>query len=155
MYLKFKNGSFDSGLVKRSASCSPVGLYWISTRPDFTWDLKWWYFRAMCFVLGENLVPVAILIHDWLSSCTLQTKFGFEMRRVNTSFISSIIVIRGNTCLSAEENAMYSASAILSTISVCKESAPKYRAVSVHYYHSGSQHQFFCIVCICFLPPSR
>ena len=75
----------------------------------------------MCFVLGENLVPVAVLIHYWLSSCTLQTKFGFEMRRGNTSFISSIIVIRGNTCLSVEDNAMYSASAVLSAIFFCRE----------------------------------
>ena len=75
----------------------------------------------MCFVLGENLIPVAILIHDLLSSCTLQKKFGFEIRRGNTSFISSIIVIRGNTCLSAEDNAMYSASVVLSAISVCRE----------------------------------
>ena len=43
------------------------------------------------------------------------------MRRVNTSFISSIIVVRGNTCLSAEDNAMYSASSVLSVISVCRE----------------------------------
>ena len=43
------------------------------------------------------------------------------MKRGNTSFISSIIVIRGNTCLSAEDNAVYSASAVLSTISVCRE----------------------------------
>ena len=93
----------------------------MSTHPDFTWDLKWWYFRTMCFVLGKNLVPVAILIHDWFSSCTLQTKFGFEMRRGNTSFFSSIIVIRGNTCLSVEDNAMYSASAVLSAIFVCRE----------------------------------
>ena len=38
-------------------------LLWMSTRPDFTLYLKWWYFRAMCFFLGENFVPVAILIH--------------------------------------------------------------------------------------------
>ena len=43
------------------------------------------------------------------------------MRRVNTSFISSVIVIRGNTCLSAEDNAMYSASDVLSAIYVCRE----------------------------------
>ena len=43
------------------------------------------------------------------------------MRRVNTSFISPIIVIRGNTCLSAEDNTMYSASAVLSAIYVCRE----------------------------------
>ena len=75
----------------------------------------------MYFVLGENLVHVAILIHDLFSSCTLQTKFGFEMRIGNTSFIYSIIVIRGNTCLSAEDNAMYSASTVLSAISICRE----------------------------------
>ena len=43
------------------------------------------------------------------------------MRRVNTSFISSIVVIRGNTCLSAEDNPMYSASAVLRAISVYRE----------------------------------
>ena len=43
------------------------------------------------------------------------------MRRGNTSFLSSIIVIRGNTYLSAEDNAMYSSSAVLGAISVCRE----------------------------------
>ena len=43
------------------------------------------------------------------------------MRRGNTLIISSIIVIRDNTCLSAEDNAMYSASAVLRAISVCRE----------------------------------
>ena len=78
-------------------------------------------FQGNFFFLGENLVPVAISIHDLLSSCTLQTKFGFEMRRGNTSFIYSIVVIRCNTCISAEDNAMYSASAVLRAISVCRE----------------------------------
>ena len=27
--------------LSNEASCSSVGLYWISTRPDFTCDLKW------------------------------------------------------------------------------------------------------------------
>ena len=155
MYLKVKNSSFDSDLVKRSASCSPVGIWWMYTRPYFTWDLKWWYFRAMCFVLGEKLDPVAILIHDWLPLCTFQTKFGFEMRRGNTSFISSIIIIRGNTCLSAEDNSTYSASDVVSSISVCRELRQNIGTVSVHDYHSGSRHEVVCVVCICFLPTSR
>ena len=66
-------------------------------------------------------MPVAILMHDWLSSCTLQTKFGFEMRRGNTLLISFIVVIRGNTCLSVEDKAIYLASAVLRAITVCRK----------------------------------
>ena len=43
------------------------------------------------------------------------------MSRGNTLFISSIIVIRGSTCLSAEDTAMYFASTVLGAITICKE----------------------------------
>ena len=43
------------------------------------------------------------------------------MRRGNNLSIYSIIVIRGNTCLIAEDDAMYAASAVLSEIFVCRE----------------------------------
>ena len=119
MYLRVKNASFDNGFVKRSASCSSVGLYTMATRPDFTCDLKWWYLSAMCLVLGENFTPVAIFMHDWLSSWTLQTKSGFETLMGITNCISSIIVIRGTTCLRADNDVMYYVSATLKDISIC------------------------------------
>ena len=55
MYRRVKNTSFESGLVRISASFSSVGVYVISTCPDFTLDLKWWYFNAMFLVHGEIL----------------------------------------------------------------------------------------------------
>ena len=63
-----------------------------------------------------NLVPVAISLQDWLSSCTLHNNFGLSMLRGNTSFVSSIIVINGNTSRKYDDNAMYYASAVLRAI---------------------------------------
>ena len=42
-------------------------------------DLKLWYLSAMCFVLGDNMVTVAMRMQDWLSSCTVHIKFGLEI----------------------------------------------------------------------------
>ena len=78
-------------------------------------------FQGYIFAPRERFVPVAILLQYWLSSWTLQTKLGFEMKRGNNSFISSIIVIRGGTCLKAEDSEMYSASTVLGEIYVFKE----------------------------------
>ena len=121
MQIRVQNASFDNGFIKISANCSPVGLYWISTRPYFTWYMKLWYFKAICLVLGENFVPVSILIQYWFSSWTLQTKLGFETRSSNTSFIYSIIFIRGSPCIKSEDSTMYSDSAIIREISIRKE----------------------------------
>ena len=46
---------------------------------------------------------------------------GFCMRRGNTLLISSIIAISSNTSRKADDNAMYSASAVFRKISVCNE----------------------------------
>ena len=53
MHRRVKNASFESGLIRISASCSSVGVYIICNRPDFTLDMKWWYFNAMYLVHGE------------------------------------------------------------------------------------------------------
>ena len=121
MFWRVNNASFESGLVRISSSCSSVGVYVISIRQDFTLDLKWWYFNAMCLVCGETFVPVAIFIQDYLSSWTWHTNLGFFMRRVNNLFISTTIVIGGKTSSKAHDNAMYSASAVLRAIYVCNE----------------------------------
>ena len=121
MYQRVKNASFESGLVRISTSCSLVGVYVISNCPDFSLDLKWWYFNAMCLVRGEIFVPLAILIQDWLSLWNWHTNLGFCRRRGNTLLIYSIIVISGKTSGKADDNAMYFASAVLRAISVCNE----------------------------------
>ena len=46
-------------------------------------------------------------------------KLGFCIRSRNNLFISSIIFIRGKTLRMVDDNAMYSASDIISEISVC------------------------------------
>ena len=81
---KGKNAPFGNGFVKILANCLLFGLQWISTRPDSTWNLKWWYLKDICLVLGESFLPVAILIQYWFSSWTFQTKLGFEVRIGNT-----------------------------------------------------------------------
>ena len=75
----------------------------------------------MGFVIVENLVPVAIFMPYCLFPCIFNTKFVLSMWRGDTSFISSIIVTNGNTSGKADGNSMYSASAVLRAISVCKE----------------------------------
>ena len=70
-------------------------------------------------VLGENLTAVDILMQDWFSSWTIKTNLSFCMRRGNNLLISSIIVIRGKTMLSEDDNAMCYASYVLSSIYVC------------------------------------
>ena len=121
MYRRVNNASFESWLVRISASFSSVCVYVISTLPDFTLYMKWWYFNAMCLVRGEKFVPVAIFIQDWLSLWTWHTNLGFCMRIGNTLLISSIIVISGNTSRKADDNAMSSASVVLRAIPVCNK----------------------------------
>ena len=52
---------------------------------------------------------------------TLQTNVGLVICRGITFHISSITVISGSTSFSAEESIIYSASDVLSAISVCNE----------------------------------
>ena len=111
--LNLKNNSSANGLVSKSAFWSSVLQYWTLICLFFTWVLKWWYFRAICFVLGVNLSEWAILMHDWLSACTLQMKFSLLMWIGKTpcnSFIRS--VISGITSLNDCDKAIYPASAL-------------------------------------------
>ena len=73
------------------------------------------------FVRGEKFVPVAMLMQNWLSLCTLQTRFGLSMWRGNSSFIFSNIVIHGTTARRAADSAICSLSAVLRAFSLCKQ----------------------------------
>ena len=65
--------------VKISVFCIYVDMFSILIRPFLMLDLKWWYLSAIFFVLGENLVPVAMPIQDWLSLCMVHMEFGNKM----------------------------------------------------------------------------
>ena len=84
--------------------------YQIWITPHLPWDQKWWYLGAMCFVRGVNLCDVAIMMHNWMSWCTLHTNVGVFTWTGKTLFISFRRVISGMTSRSAWERAMYSAS---------------------------------------------
>ena len=121
MYRRVKNASFESVLVRISASCLSVGVYVICTPPYFTFNLKWWYFNVKCLVCGENLVPAAIFIQDWLSSWTRHTDLGFCMRRGDNLLISSTIIISNNTSRKAYDIAMYSTYEVFIAVFVCND----------------------------------
>ena len=113
-----KKRSGRTGFVNISACWSSVRTYWISISLLSTNRRKWWYFNAMCLVLGVNFCVVAIAIHDWLSSHTLHRNVGGVIRSGNSAWSSFNNVMRGITSRRAVERAIYSASAVLSAISV-------------------------------------
>ena len=85
---------FSKGAVQVQQNWSQVQWTWtISRKPLLIHDLKWWYFRARCFVLGVNLRFVAIEIHASLSSNTLQYNFGFGklIRKITSSSVMNRI----------------------------------------------------------------
>ena len=88
------------------------------TRFDLKNDLKWWYFRAMCLMWGENLSACDILTWDWLSSWTEQMNSGAQRKTEKVVFIYFIKFISGITSRRACDRAIYSASAVLRSISV-------------------------------------
>ena len=79
------------GFVSKSTFCISVLKYWMVTLFDFTNDLKWWYFREMCLVHGENLWAWAILMQDWLSSQTVKMNSGAPSKMRKVVLISSKI----------------------------------------------------------------
>ena len=94
-FLRVKNVTSSTGLVKMSANCFPVGIYLILISPFglyvvLTRLLKWWYLIAMCFFLGANFSDSAIAILEQLSSWAVRQKFVCGMCRGNTQwFLSS------------------------------------------------------------------
>ena len=79
MYLNGVNKTSARDFVKISDFCIYFDMYSIFIQPLLMLDLKWWYLKAMCFVLGEKLVPVDMPMQYWLSFCTVHMKFGLEM----------------------------------------------------------------------------
>ena len=141
-----KNASFDNGSVNRSGSCSSLGLCWINTHQDYTCDTKWCYLGAMCLVLRRHIVPMAILMYNWLSSWTLSTHFGLETCMGITVCISTVTDIRDSTCFRAVNNKIYSALVVLRAISVCKELRQKHWTVDVCDNHSSSRQDITRII---------
>ena len=90
-----------------------------SSVPLRTCSQKWWYFVAMCFVLGLFWGNFANFSIPLLYSkrvhliCSLAPGF-FRM-----SFNSKINSLRGRTFLATVDNTMYSASVLLIAIFVC------------------------------------
>ena len=72
----------------------------------------------MCFVLGVNLGLSATLMQLWLSSRTLQKNLGSDLLIGKKSSSSFMRLRTGRTSCIAIERAMYSASVVLSAISV-------------------------------------
>ncbi len=118
MYQSLKKSSSASGFVRMSAFCLVVQQEEIRVALLLTWEQNWWYLSTMCLVLGVNLWEVAIMIHNWVSSWTLQMKVGvFTWTRKNL-LIYLRRVISGMMSWRAWESAIYSALAILKAISV-------------------------------------
>ena len=108
--------------------------------------LEYQYRRQILFVRGENFVPVAISMQDWLSLCNLQTKFGLLIWRGNTSFIYSIIVIHDIAACSAVDSAMYSLLAVVRAISVCRllnHYMGQFAYVIVHFLNLQRRHSHY------------
>ena len=120
-FLRFWNRPESSGLVKMSAICSFVLTYLTSINlfgPDKNCRNQW-YFRLICFVLGENFLPSAIVMQLVLSSNTLQHIVEVFTSNFIYLLISFKRFMNEITSLVACNNAMYLASAVESAISDC------------------------------------
>ena len=118
MWLRWKNSASLRVFFCTSAFCISVLQYLMVTCFDLTNDLKWWYFRSMCLVWGENLSDCAILMKDWLSSGTVYINSGAPSKTGKVVFICSIKIISGITSRRPCDKAMYYALAVLRAISV-------------------------------------
>ena len=63
--------------------------------PSSTWDLKWWYPRAMCFVLGVKIGAFAILTQLLSSSNNFHFVIGPRLQRFNFEeiYFSRLIIV--------------------------------------------------------------
>ena len=104
-------------------------MAWIQTFPFLTCSWKWWYLRAACLVRGPNFGILASsrapLLSSYYTSAIsalilfLYCTSGVEYLISSMVDTSSTNVIKGIKSCIAWECRMYSASVVLSTISVC------------------------------------
>ena len=84
------------------------------------WDLKWCRRTDRCLVRGRVRWLVAISIHDWLSSNTLQRMTGVDALKTKPRpFNSFKRFITPITSRSAVDRAIYSASVVDKAIRDC------------------------------------
>ena len=108
-----------SGFVPISASWFSVATFSIVNSLP-TIDLKWWYFKFMCFVRGLNFGAVASSNAPLLSSKAVHFIVGFSASNPSIRFASSLqnrintFVVRIDC-----ERQMYLASVVDKAISVC------------------------------------
>ena len=119
IFLRYRKASSVTGFVKISAVCSLVSMcinlmifFWTNLR-------KWLYLIEICFVLGVNFGYSVTLMQVVLSSKTWQDTSGVGSCTGKTRDIFFIRNMKGTTSLIALDSAMYSASVVDSTISVC------------------------------------
>ena len=117
--LSFLNMNMSSDFMKILASWSFVSIGKMEIVLSATCFRKWWYLKAMCFVLGVNFDLSATLMQLLLSSNTLQWNSGLGLWRGKTSPTSTIKLMKGITSLIAWNSAMYSDSVVLKAIYIC------------------------------------
>ena len=116
--LIYSKVSLGSGFVKISPCCSFVSTLTIINFPDKTHSLKWWYFIAMCLVLGLYFGTFASSSAPLLSSNRVHFIVNSVQDISNILDISNIRPLMGIRSLAAVDKAMYSASVVLRAISV-------------------------------------
>ena len=82
---------------------------------------KWWYFIAICFVLGDNLLDSATEMQLWFYLNTLQNTSGFGICISQINDNDFINAIKGITFHIDWINTRYSASMILKVITFCNQ----------------------------------
>ena len=107
LFLRYENFGSPVSFVNISTFCSPVLIASMLIEPSSTCDLKIWYSRGKCFVLGVKIVTFAILIQLLLSSNILHLIIGPELPRFNFDEIYLTRFIIGTTSLRHIDNAEY------------------------------------------------
>ena len=103
---KVKKVTSSTGLVKISASCFFVEIYFIVISTNglyvvLTLLQKWWYLIEMCLVCGVNFSDYAIKIKDGLSSWTFKQKLVVGVKIGTMKLISFANLWTGNASRSA------------------------------------------------------
>ena len=111
-FLRLQNWASFNTLVKISAIRLWVSTYFIDTDPDFTDDLKWWYFNAMCLILSLILGVFTRSVHPLLSSNMVKCIVGASSSEGAVFLISFNNYINGSKSLSDCDSAMHSPSLV-------------------------------------------
>ena len=101
-----KKVTSSTGLVKISASCFFVEIYFIMISPDGLYVVlallrKWWYLIAICLVCDVSLINSAIEIEDRLSSWNVKHKLVVGVKRGTMQLIYFANLWMGSTYPSA------------------------------------------------------